>query len=86
MQTGIPKKVEIFQDFYYETYNRQLSYSEAADLYLQMDADMKAAFEQFYQDETGYELVGPSGYNLTPDSSSSSNGTYQEYDWKFNAK
>ena len=85
MQTGIPKKVEIFQDFYYETYNRQLSYSEAADLYLQMDADMKAAFEQFYQDETGYELVGPSGYNLTPDSSSSSNGTYQEYDWKFNA-
>ena len=29
-----------------------------------MDDDTKGEFEEYYKDETGYEIISPSGYNL----------------------
>ena len=61
---GVPNKFEIYQDFYYVTNGEKISYAEALRLFAQMDADEKADFEQYYKDETGYEIITESGYNL----------------------
>ena len=61
---GVPNKFEIYQDFYYVTNGEKISYAEALRLFAQMDADEKADFEQYYKDETGYEIITASGYNL----------------------
>jgi hypothetical protein len=67
MQYGVPNKYEIFQDFYFRQNGVQISYKEALYLFSYMDDDTVAEFEQYYQDETGYEIIVPSGYNLDPD-------------------
>lgn len=74
--SGTPNKFEIFQEFYFEVNGVRISYSEALRLFSQMDADTAEEFEQYYQDETGYEIVVPGGYNLKPDSGNpTENGT-----------
>jgi len=64
---GMPNKFEIFQDFYYVQNGVQISYAEALRLFAQMDADTASDFEQYYQDETGYEIIVPSGHNIDQD-------------------
>lgn len=63
---GMPNKYEIFQDFYLITNGEQISYTDALRLYYQMDNDERVEFEQFYKDETGYEIIDANGYNLPP--------------------
>lgn len=64
---GVPNKFEIFQDYYYDVNGEVISYADALRLFSQMDADTRIDFEQYYRDETGYEIITPTGYNLTPD-------------------
>ena len=61
---GVPNKYEIFQDFYLEVNGEQISYSDALRLYYQMDDEQKTEFEQYYKDETGYEIITASGYDI----------------------
>lgn len=62
--SGVPNKYEIFQDFYYDVNGVRITYAEALRLFSLMDADTKGEFEEYYKDETGYEIISPSGYNL----------------------
>ena len=59
-----PNKYKIFQDYYLTVNGELISYSEALRLYSQLDDDIKLDFEKFYKDETGYEIIVASGYNL----------------------
>ena len=59
-----PNKYKIFQDYYLTVNGELISYSEALRLYSQLDDDTKLDFEKFYKDETGYEIIVASGYNL----------------------
>lgn len=59
-----PNKFKIFQDYYLYVNGEMISYSEALRLYSQLDNDTMLDFEQFYKDETGYEIISASGYNL----------------------
>lgn len=59
-----PNKYKIFQDYYLTVNGELISYSEALRLYSQLDDDTKLDFEKFYKDETGYEIIVSSGYNL----------------------
>lgn len=61
---GVPNKFEIYQEFYYVINGEEISYAEALKLFSQMDAEQQADFEQYYKDETGYEIITESGYNL----------------------
>ncbi len=61
---GVPNKYEIFQDFYFDVNGVRITYAEALRLFSQMDDDTKGEFEEYYKDETGYEIISPSGYNL----------------------
>ena len=63
---GVPNKYEIFQEYYLETNGKEISYSEALSLFSQLNAEEKSDFEQYYKDETGYEIISSSGYNLEP--------------------
>lgn len=63
---GLPNKYKIYQDFYFELNGKQISYSEALRLFSQMDESEKNDFEQYYKDETGYEIISANGYNLDP--------------------
>ena len=63
---GLPNKYKIYQDFYFELNGKQISYSEALRLFSQMDESEKSDFEQYYKDETGYEIISANGYNLDP--------------------
>ena len=67
--SGVPNKYEIFQDFYYDVNGVRITYAEALRLFSLMDADTKGEFEEYYKDETGYEIIAPSGYNLEHDKS-----------------
>lgn len=58
---GVPNKYEIFQDYYLEMNGEQISYTEALNLYYEMDATQKTDFEKYYKDETGYEIVDANG-------------------------
>ena len=59
-----PNKYKIFQDYYLYVNGKMISYSEALRLYDQLDDDTRLDFEQFYKDETGYEIVSANGYGL----------------------
>lgn len=61
---GVPNKYEIFQDFYFEVNGEQISYSDALRLYYQMNDKQKTEFEQYYKDETGYEVIDANGYDI----------------------
>lgn len=61
---GVPNKYEIFQNFYFDVNGVRITYAEALRLFSQMDDDTKGEFEEYYKDETGYEIISPSGYNL----------------------
>lgn len=62
--SGAQKKIETFQDFYFELNGVKLSYREALQLFYQMDEETKSEFEKYYEDEVGYKIVSASGYNL----------------------
>ena len=64
---SVPNKYEIFQDFYLEVNGEQISYSDALRLFYQMDDKQKTQFEQYYKDETGYEVIDANGYNISGD-------------------
>ena len=61
---GVPNKFEIFQDFYLETNGEQISYDDAKRLFYQMDNVQRTEFETFYKDETGYEVIDATGYDI----------------------
>ena len=59
-----PNKYKIFQDYYFCVNGEMISYSEALRLYAKLDDDARLDFEQFYKDETGYEIISSNGYGL----------------------
>lgn len=61
---GVPNKYEIYQDYYLETNGEQISYTDALRLFYQMNNEERTNFEQYYKDETGYEIVDANGYSL----------------------
>lgn len=58
---GVPNKYEIYQDYYLVTNGKEISYTEALRLFSQMNNDERNDFEQYYKDETGYEIVDANG-------------------------
>ncbi len=74
--SGIPNKFEIFQNFYLEIYGKKISYDDALTLYENMDDKQKSEFEQYYKDETGYNIVVPSGYGLELEGYLNEDGEY----------
>lgn len=58
------EKIRIFQNFYFEQNGVKISYREAVHLFYQMDNDTRSEFEEYYKDETGYEIISSSGYNF----------------------
>lgn len=64
---GVPNKYEIFQDFYLIANGEPISYTEALRLFYQMDDEQKTRFEKYYKDETGYEIISASGYDIPGD-------------------
>ena len=64
---SVPNKFEIFQDYYYDVNGEVITYGEALKLFSQMDKETKSEFEQYYKDETGYEIIDPKGYKPSPD-------------------
>ena len=61
LTNNLTNKYEVFRAYYFDVNGIILSYNEALDLYGKMDADAKAAFEQFYKDETGYQIIPVAG-------------------------
>lgn len=61
---GVPNKYEIYQDYYLETNGEEISYTDALRLFYQMNNEERTDFEQYYKDETGYEIVDANGYSL----------------------
>lgn len=59
-----PNKYKIFQDYYFCVNGEMISYSEALRLFASLDDDARLDFEQFYKDETGYEIISSNGYGL----------------------
>ena len=64
---GVPNKYEIFQDFYLIVNGEPISYTDALRLFYQMDDEQKTRFEKYYKDETGYEVISASGYDIPGD-------------------
>ena len=58
---GVPNKYEIYQEYYLETNGEQISYTDALRLFYQMNNEERTNFEQYYKDETGYEIVDANG-------------------------
>lgn len=58
---SVPNKYEIYQDYYLVTNGKEISYTEALRLFSQMNNDERNDFEQYYKDETGYEIVDANG-------------------------
>lgn len=58
---SVPNKYEIYQDYYLVTNGKEISYTEALRLFSQMNNDERTNFEQYYKDETGYEIVDANG-------------------------
>ena len=61
---SVPNKYEIFQIYYFKENNKWLSITDAMQYYYDLDEKTRADFEQFYKDETGYEIISPNGYGL----------------------
>lgn len=64
---GVPNKYEIFQDYYLEVNGKEISYSDALNLFYQMDETAKTDFEKYYKDETGYEIITANGISYGDD-------------------
>lgn len=64
MQVYGLEKIRIFQDFYFEQNGVEISYPEAVRLFYHMDSDTKSEFEEYYKDETGYEIISANGFDL----------------------
>ena len=58
---SVPNKYEIYQDYYLVTNGKEISYTEALRLFSQMNNDERNDFEQYYKDETGYEIIDANG-------------------------
>lgn len=58
---GVPNKYEIYQEYYLETNGKEISYTDALRLFYQMNNEERTNFEQYYKDETGYEIVDANG-------------------------
>ena len=58
---GVPNKYEIYQEYYLDTNGEQISYTDALRLFYQMNNEERTNFEQYYKDETGYEIVDANG-------------------------
>lgn len=58
---SVPNKYEIYQDYYLVTNGKEISYTEALRLFYQMNNEERTNFEQYYKDETGYEIVDANG-------------------------
>lgn len=61
---SVPNKYEIFQIFYFKENNKWLSITDAMQYYYDLDDENRAKFENFYEEETGYEIISPNGYGL----------------------
>ena len=61
---SVPNKYEIFQIFYFKENNKWLSITDAMQYYYDLDEKTRADFENFYEEETGYEIISPNGYGL----------------------
>ena len=61
---GVPNKYEIYQDYYLLVNGKEISYAEALKLFSKMDNEERTDFEQYYKDETGYEIIDAKGYAL----------------------
>lgn len=61
---SVPNKYEIFQIFYFKENNKWLSITDAMQYYYDLDDKNRAKFENFYEEETGYEIISPNGYGL----------------------
>ena len=72
---GIPNKYEIYQDYYFEVNGKEISYSEALRLFYQMNNEERSDFEQYYKDETGYEIINANGYDLGENINPEKNGS-----------
>lgn len=59
---GLPNKYQVLQDYYFEVKGLIISYNEALELFYQLDGSEKTDFEQYYEDEMGYEVIYPQGY------------------------
>lgn len=72
---GVPNKYEIYQEYYLETNGEQISYTEALRLFSQMNNDERNDFEQYYKDETGYEIIDANGYYFGENAQYTESGT-----------
>ena len=70
---GVPNKYEIYQDYYFEVNGEEISYTEALNLFYQMSSDERSEFEQYYKDETGYEIIDANGYSFGENASEKNN-------------
>ena len=61
---SVPNKYEIFQMFYFDRNNKWLSITDAMQYYYDLSDSEKLVFEQYYKDETGYEIISPNGFGL----------------------
>lgn len=72
---GVPNKYEIYQEYYLETNGEQISYTDALRLFSQMNNDERNDFEQYYKDETGYEIIDANGYYFGENAQYTESGT-----------
>lgn len=72
---GVPNKYEIYQEYYLETNGEQISYTDALRLFYQMNNEERTNFEQYYKDETGYEIVDANGYYFGENAQYTESGT-----------
>ena len=72
---SVPNKYEIYQDYYLVTNGKEISYTEALRLFSQMNNDERNDFEQYYKDETGYEIVDANGYYFGENAQYTESGT-----------
>ena len=72
---SVPNKYEIYQDYYLVTNGKEISYTEALRLFSQMNNDERNDFEQYYKDETGYEIIDANGYYFGENAQYTESGT-----------
>ncbi len=70
---SVPNKYEIFQDYYLDVNGEEISYSEALALYKNLNEEERNDFEQYYKDETGYEIIDANGYSFGENASEKNN-------------
>ena len=72
---SVPNKYEIYQDYYLVTNGEQISYTDALRLFYQMNNEERTNFEQYYKDETGYEIIDANGYYFGENAQYTESGT-----------